>query len=177
MFVSALVPLNAEEHRTVTMEVLAVKETEVCPSGYGRPCGDVNVLDRLAELRRERYSRKYELNLRPQNEGVQQDAVEPVRLELSPGMMRTLGVNLESEPALEERYAGLFVFHMGDEFQSIVFRRHGGGKPRGGRVDGYRRWYDHHGAMYLMPINTVTWTVQLDESTVNFEFIAQQRKD
>lgn len=177
LVLASLVSLDAAERRTVTMEVLTVREVEVCPRGYGHPdgCGDVDVLGNLAGLRNANYSEEYELHLRPQGGNVEQHAVDPVELKLSPGMMRAVSMRLGGEPALEERFAGLFVFHVDGSYRSILFRRHGGGGSNGGRVEGERRWFHHHRGMFLSPIRAERWTVQLDESTVDFKFVPQQQ--
>lgn len=169
---SSLVPLNAEEHRTVTMDVLTVREVEVCPRGYGHPdgCGDVEVLNNLAGLKRANHFKEYKLDLRLRDGRVQQHAV-PMKLKLSPGMMRAVSTRLGREPVLEERFAGLFVFHVDGSFRSILFRRHGSEGSNGGDVEGHRRWFHHHRGMFLSPIRAERWTVQLDEATVDFEFV------
>lgn len=96
LVLASLVSLDAAERRTVTMEVLTVREVEVCPRGYGHPdgCGDVDVLGNLAGLREANYSEKYELNLRPQDGNVEQHAADPMELELNPGMMRAVSMRL-----------------------------------------------------------------------------------
>lgn len=173
---ASLVPLSAEEHCTVTMEVLTVKEVEVCPQGYERGCGEyVDVLNELDRLRRESFSKRYELDLCPQSDNVGQQVNRPVELELNQGMRQALSRYLGDNPTYERRFAGLFVFHVDGRFRSILFWRHGDSEPRGDNVDGDRRWYVHRRGTFLRPNGDEVWTVQLDGSTIDFKFISPQR--
>ena len=176
--VLTFVPINATEYRTVMMEVLAVKEVEVCPGGYAS--GDCHGADVLKELDRlkedsEDFLQTYELKLGPQ------DDVETEELEITNDMMYALAPGFGHTP-LDLRYAGLIVIYLGGRFKAVTIqecenidtrspRLPSDTPPRIYDVKDLGRWYYHCRGKSFLPIAAVEWNIQLDDSTIVFKFV------
>ena len=171
-----LASLNAEEHRTVKMEVLAVKETEVCLGGYGSDeCGTSNVLNEIDRLRSDYLLQTHELEIHPQ------DDVQTVKLKLTDDMIHALTPEFGAIP-LDRRYAGLLILHLGGEFRSVIVRHcedidtrspESASPPRYRKydVEDDGRWYYHCRGRVFLPSTAAEWNIKLDDSAIVFTFV------
>ena len=176
-----VVPSAAVESRAVTMEVLAVKEVEVCPGGYESDCdgsvsGDCDgstVLQKLSCLKRNYLSETYELELQPQ------DDVETQKVELTGDMAHALSRPLGTVP-LRRSYVGLLVLYLRGEFESVTVDRcedMDSPPPRRRKtynMGGDSRWFYHCSARPFLPYNAVEWNIQLGDSAIVFQFMPEK---
>ena len=184
--VSALVfiPTAASENRFVKMEMLAVKEVEVCPGGYGSgDCSGSDVLNKLDRLRRPHNSRTYELPIHPQ------DDFKVEELQLTIRMIHILAPR-RGETPLSRRYSGLLVLYLGGEFKHVTVptckdidtspsfssaSASSSAKKRRYKTKGHSRFFYHCAGRHFLPYDAYEWSIQLDDSVIVFKFVQEKK--